>query len=82
MGYIDARTGEVNYRRIGRTQADALENNTLKDVWALPITTDPIRGLLLAHVAGGVYRGVGLVLRLWDDTFMPADDESQTISII
>ena len=70
------------YSRMGRTHADALEVNPPKEVWVLPIIQDPIRGLLLAHVEGDVYRRVGLVLRLRAETLMPADNEVRTISII
>ncbi|KAF2827622.1 HET-domain-containing protein [Ophiobolus disseminans] len=70
------------YHRSGRTHADACEDNWPTEVWVLPITKDPIRGLLLAHVERDVYRRVGLVLRLWENTFMPADDEVRKICII
>lgn len=66
----------------GKTQADAIEIIHPTDVWILPVTTHPIRGLLLAHVEGNVYRRVGLVLRLWIELFMPEDDETRVISII
>lgn len=66
----------------GRTHADAFESDPPKEVWVLPITTDPVRGLLLARVEGDTYRRVGLVSRLWSDTFMPSDMEIRRISII
>lgn len=69
-------------RRDGRTHADALEDYPPKEVWVLPITKDPIRGLLLAHVEHDRYRRVGLVLRLWADDLQPRHTEVRTIIIV
>lgn len=66
----------------GRKHADALESDSLTEVLVLPITTDPIRGPLLAHVEGNTYRRVGLVSRLWSKTLMPQDMEIRRLSII
>jgi hypothetical protein len=81
------RLGEVpppriTDRRDGRTHADALEDYPPKEVWVLPITKDPIRGLLLAHVENDRYRRIGLVLRLWAEDLQPWGTEVRTISIM
>ncbi|KAH7394194.1 heterokaryon incompatibility protein-domain-containing protein, partial [Phaeosphaeria sp. MPI-PUGE-AT-0046c] len=70
------------YGEGGRTHADALESDTLAEVWVLPITADPVRGLLLAHVEGNTYRRVGLVSRMWSEPCMPSDPEIRKFSII
>jgi hypothetical protein len=70
------------YTEGGRAHADAIESDSLAEVWVLPITMEPVRGLLLAHVEGNTYRRVGLVSRLWSKTFMPRDLEIRKLSII
>ncbi|KAH8724540.1 heterokaryon incompatibility protein-domain-containing protein [Phaeosphaeriaceae sp. PMI808] len=70
------------WERVGRTIADALEENLQIDVWVLPITKTPIRGLLLVSVGGDVYRRVGLVTRMWDDASPTQLHERQTILIV
>jgi hypothetical protein len=68
--------------RAGRVHADALEDETPKEVWILPITSKPIRGLLLAQVEGNTYRRVGLVLRLFKEILGSEDNEVRMVSII
>jgi hypothetical protein len=70
------------HSRAGRVQADALEDDVLKEVWVFPITSNPIRGLLLAHVEGNTYQRVGLVLRLFIELLRHEDNELRTISIV
>jgi hypothetical protein len=69
------------YKTVGLTHADAADENT-EEVWVFPIMRTPVRGLLLAHVHDDVYRRVGLVLRMWDETLLSADCEPQTFTII
>lgn len=82
----NSETGESEevdvYNEAGRTHADAIESHSLAEVWVLPITSEPSRGLLLAHVEGNTYRRVGLVSRLWSKPFTPRDLEIRQLSSI
>jgi hypothetical protein len=52
---------------VGRTQADAPDEVPPSSVvWALVVSQNPWRGLLLAHVHGDTYRRVGIFYRIWD----------------
>jgi hypothetical protein len=68
------------HSRAGRLHADAHE--APKEVWILPLTSKPIRGLLLAQVEGDTCRRVGLVLRLFNEMLSPEDDELRMVSIV
>lgn len=67
------------FTRAGRTQADALESNVPDEVWILPLSREPVRGLILVRVENEVYRRVGLVLRLWSTTSILEPERTITI---
>lgn len=69
-------------QKVGLTQADALEESLPTEVWVLPITIWPVRGLLLEHVQHDTYRRVGLVLRLWDEKLMDSPKFRQAITLV
>lgn len=79
--FSDTLDQENAFRKVGRTQADAAHEEHIEDVFVLPITSDPVRGLLLQHVRGDTYRRVGLVQRLWDVSILVVSNV-QRITII
>ncbi|PSN62761.1 HET-domain-containing protein [Corynespora cassiicola Philippines] len=67
----DGSQGEGSTMLVGRTLADADEYVPQEDgslvVWALALTKNPPRGLLLAHISGDEYRRVGIFIRIFEE---------------
>ena len=68
-GFREERTDQTTQKQIGGAHADALEISTVDtvpSVWAMIISDEQCRGLLLSRVLPRVYRRAGIFSRIWE----------------